>query len=284
MDNLLLSNLIPADILINLNEKEINWLIQIFEQFGGRYPSLKELWRLMDAAWKELDCDPYVFDERVEQFYNHPVWLLNSLFVETNCSDSHKSRKDFAKWIATLSPERIADYGGGFGTLSRMIGLLCPKATVEVIEPYPHVAAISLAEKISNVVYCKQLTGTYDVIVATDVFEHIPDPLEVVATSSSHLKIGGYYVMANCFQPVILCHLPQNYHWNLTWDFAMKELGLLPCCSISYGKAYRRELLIDLDAARKVERISQQLYKWIRFLPRKIGKPIAKAAIKLSQI
>lgn len=280
MSSVLLLNLIPADILTSLNEREINWLTQIFERFGGKYPSLEELWGLMDVVWNELNCDPCIFDERIEKFYSHPVWLLHNLFVETNCSNSHKGREDFAKWVATLSPERIADYGGGFGLLSRMIGSLCPKAVVEVIEPYPHAAAISLAQKTSNVTYCKQLAGTYDVIIATDVFEHVPDPLEVVASSSSHLKVGGYYVMANCFRPVILCHLPQNYHWNLTWDLAMKELGLFPYCNVSYGKAYRRESLIDLDAARKVEKKSQQLYRWISFFPEKIGKLIARAAIK----
>lgn len=282
MESISLSNLISPDILSNLNKNEVSWLTCTFERFGGKYPSLEELWNLMDITWNELNCDSNIFDERIEEFYNHPVWLLHSLFVETNCCNCHEGREAFAKWIATQSPKRVADYGGGFGTLSRMIGRLCPKAIIEVIEPYAHPAAISLAEKTPNVIYCKQLTGTYDVIVTTDVLEHIPDPLETVAITSSHLNYDGYYIMANCFRPVISCHLPQTYHWNLTWDLAMKELGLLPADRVSYGKAYRRKVLIDLDAARKIEKKSQQLYKWTKFLPEKVGRLISQTLISLT--
>ena len=51
----------------------------VFDRFDD-FPTLEQLWLLMDEVWVELDCDQKIIDERIDKYYSHPVWLLNGLF------------------------------------------------------------------------------------------------------------------------------------------------------------------------------------------------------------
>ena len=121
-----LTQWLPADDLALITPDEKRWLVEIFKRFAG-YPSLEEIWAVMDEPWRELNCDPEVMDARIGTFYAHPVWLLNGLFIEQH-PQSLDSRRGLTGWVATKSPRRVADYGGGFGGLARMTGAACPPA------------------------------------------------------------------------------------------------------------------------------------------------------------
>lgn len=274
-----LSQLLAPDVLAWLDLDTQQWLAEIFARFGGDYPTLEQLWALMDEAWVDLNCDPEVMDERISAFYEHRVWLLNGLFVEQH-QESIRNRRVFARWVADQKPSRVADYGGGFGSLARMIGELCPNAVVEVIEPHPHPGAIALANETQNVRYCPQLHGQYDVIIATDVFEHVPDPVALVAQTAEFLQDGGHYLIANCFQPVILCHLPQTFHLFWTWEPILARMSLLPEARLLYGTIFRRRGALSPGAARVVERRSQQLYRVTQHLPTRLARPITRLLIR----
>ena len=196
------SDLLVAPIVCErLRDAERNYLLSVFEQYQG-YPSLQQLWKLMDDPWLELGCDPLHLDERVTAFYNHPVWLLNGLFIEQDpLSLFH--RQVFTAWVTKQAPLRVADYGGGFGCLARFIGAALPQASVEVVEPHPHAAAIALAAETPNVRYVPELTGDYDLVITTDVFEHVPDPIALAASTASHLRVGGRYLAYASLAPVV---------------------------------------------------------------------------------
>lgn len=242
------------------------WLTNTLSHWGGRYPSLDQIWGLMDETWEALGCDTAQMDQRICAFYAHPVWLLNGLFIEQH-PESLAHRREFARWIAGHSPRRVADFGGGYGTLARMIGSLCSGTEVEVIEPHPHPAAIERSAATANVRYRLALTGEYDILIATDVFEHVPDPLALVEQTAHHLRVGGYYLIANCFWPVIRCHLPQTFHFRYTWDSALAALGLIPRDTVSYGRAFERRGELRLAPARVRERRSRKLFPWVQRLP-----------------
>jgi len=72
---------VPQLVLQHLTADEKRFLTKVFTRFNG-YPSLEQLWYLMDEQWIEHDCDPEQMDERVAAFYQHPVWMLNGLFIE----------------------------------------------------------------------------------------------------------------------------------------------------------------------------------------------------------
>lgn len=264
--NNILEKYISFSILDYLSDGEKSYLNQVFIKYNG-YPSLEDLWALMDEPWIKLCCDPQMMDERITKYYQHPVWLLNGLFIEQD-SQSIDNRCIFTNWVVSHSPGRIADFGGGFGSLARMIGSALPDTVVEVVDPHPHKAAISLAESTPNVRFVPDLNGEYDLLIATDVFEHVLDPIGLTAITANHLKRGGVYLIANCFKPAIKCHLPQLFHLNISWDKVMKTMGLEPEEKVGYGRAYRRVVTeYNLDKARKVDECSKSLFPLVKYLP-----------------
>ena len=249
------------------------WLENIFKKYNG-FPSLENLWKIMDEIWDEFNCDPKNLDYRVESFYRHPVWLLNGLFT-----DQHKlsisNREVFTKWVYDKKPKRVADYGGGFGSLARLIAKSCVDTQVEVIEPHPHELAFENAKYYKNLSYKKKLEGEYDIIIATDVFEHVQDPLGLAAETSKFLKKNGYYLIANCFQPVIKCHLPQSYHLHHTFEKALVAMNFKIVEKIIYGTIFSLDQKLNLDKSRKIEKKSKKLWLITKYLHRRIEGKIA---------
>jgi hypothetical protein len=250
----------------HLGEEECSYLLSVFERYQG-YPSLQQLLHLMDEQWQNHGCHPLQMDERVSAFYRHPVWLLNGLFIEQD-PQSLAHRQAFTAWVTQQAPARVADFGGGFGGLARSIGAALPYASVEVVEPHPHPAAIALAADTANVRFVPELTGEYDLLIATDVFEHVPDPIALVASTASQLRIGGHYLIANCFEPIIACHLPQLFHLSIGWDQVMQAMGLQPQEIVQYGRAYERTGPLHEQAARHWEILTRRLYPWVQSLPK----------------
>lgn len=200
-------------------------------------PILEEIWALMDLAWATTQADPDD-PQSMARFYSHPVWTLNGIFTEIH-EDSIYNRKTFADFIASTKPARIADYGGGFGALARLLAKRLPSASIDVVEPYPSELALSLCKSFSNIHFVNRLSGTYDVITALDVLEHVPAPLNLVYGLSRYTHKNSYLLLANCFYPVIKCHLPCTFYLRDTFDFLMKKMGFIPVEKVLYAQTYR---------------------------------------------
>ena len=269
-----LSDFIKPKDLIMIKPSEQTWLQIVLEKHNG-FPTIQNLWKIMDEIWEEFGCDPTKLDSRVYNFYSHPVWLLNGLFIEQH-KESIINRKIFTKWVSEQNPKRIADYGGGFGGLARMIANSCAQADVEVIEPHPHPLAIERVKNFNNLSYKKKLEGEYDILIATDVFEHVLDPLALVAKTSLSLKKDGYFLIANCFEPVIKCHLPQYYHFSQTFNQALEAMNFKIIEKVIYGTIFKINKKLNIDEARKIEKKSQKLWFFTKNLHRSIASPITK--------
>ncbi|MCP4953674.1 MAG: class I SAM-dependent methyltransferase [Proteobacteria bacterium] len=261
-----LAKFVPAPVLHCLTLEEQGYLSEVFNRFNG-YPSLEQMWQLMDDQWVALGCDPEYMDERITRFYCHPVWMLNGLFIEQH-SQSMENRNAFTDWVSLQRPERVADFSGGFGGLARLIGNALPEARIEIVEPHPHSAAIALTEETSNVRFVPELSGEYDIMIATDVFEHVPDPIGLLAETAAHMRADGKYLIANCFKPVILCHLPQLFYLNIAWESTLKAMGLVSGEVVQYARVYQRIGELDEAAARKISESARMLYPYIRRLPK----------------
>lgn len=245
------------------------WLDSTIAKYPDGELSVEQMWKLLDDIWKEFKCDQFWDDDMVGKFYSHPVWLLNGLHIEGDpISLSH--RVSMCNWVRSKRFKRIADFGGGFGGLARLIGENCNDCEVEIIDPFPNEVGVHLAKKLKNVNYFNKLNGTYDLIIATDVFEHINDPLQVLYDTSKHLHRDGSYLIGNCFEPVILCHLPSTFHFGSSWDIVLKHLGLIPKEKVAYARAYKITENLNMSKARRAESRSKNLYTIIKFLPRRI--------------
>ena len=141
-----------------------------------------------------------------------------------------------------------------------MVADKCRSAEVQIIEPHPHPLAIERSAAYDNLSYQSWFSGTYDIIIATDVFEHVPDPLLEVEKSGAYLKHNGVYLIANNFYPVIKCHLPITFHFRSSWDSALKAMNLKRTEAVVYGAAYQKTGDIRANAARSIEMISRASY------------------------
>jgi hypothetical protein len=229
---------------------------RLLKMVGTDDPTLEQIWLCMDVVWDQLRCDNrHVDPDKTDVFYGHPVWLLNGLFIEQH-PESLRNREIISNWIARTGGMRIADFGGGFGTLARMIATKCPQTCIEVIEPYPHPVAVAKSRQFTNISYRRELCGEYDVIVAMDVFEHVSDPLRLVYETARYLKCDGIYLTANCFYPVIKCHLPVTFHFRHSWNRVMRMMRLRYIETVCYGYAFQKTGHADLLAARVLEVVS----------------------------
>lgn len=217
---------------INLSDKylskieyqEIENLLQ--KQNNNIVDDLEQIWYLMDLVWNEFECDNVILDwEKIGKYYSHPVWLLNGLFIEQH-KVSMDHRNAISDWIVKNKFMNVIDYGGGFGTLARLIAKKNNHIKVSVYEPHPSEYGLKRAAEYENIDIIDIIDFNYDCLLSTDVLEHVPDPLKDFSNMVDSVKVEGYLVIANAFYPMIQCHLPQNFHFRYTFNSFAKMMGL----------------------------------------------------------
>jgi len=187
---------------------------------------LKQMWYLMDLVWDDFNCDNIKPNwDTVGRFYSHPVWLLNGLFIEQDIV-SMGHRNAISNWVVKKGFNYIVDYGGGFGTLARLIAEKDLHVVVDIYEPHLSDFGLKRASGFSNINIVGELKDDYDCLLSTDVLEHVDDPLKDFSKMIDGVKTGGYLIVANCFHPVIKCHLPQNFHFRFTFNIFARLMGL----------------------------------------------------------
>lgn len=243
-------------------KKEIDNLLK--NQNPKLVNELEQMWYLLDFVWDQLGCDNERLDwGKIGLFYAHPVWILNGLFIEQDpVSMGH--RHSISNWIKNQKILLILDYGGGFGTLARLIATDKTKK-VDIYEPHPTPYALEKSSAYQNIKFIQTISNEYDCLLSTDVLEHLPDPLNTFSDMIRTVKIGGYLILANCFEPVIKCHLPQTFHLFYTFDFFASLLGLerIGLLSGSHATIYRRihPIAIAWEVIQQYEQISKDFFK-----------------------
>jgi len=190
-------------------------------------PSLEQIWEEMDRVWDNFGLDNRVAlgKQNIAAYYSHPVWTLNAFYTGADpVSVGH--RQCIAQYISNLDPGRVADYGGGGAELARTLSSAVSQASIEIVEPYPSALGKYRVHELRNVKFVDRLDGEYDVIVAQDVLEHVENPILVAEAIAAALRPGGTVIFANCFRPVIKCHLPRTFHLKLSFRHILKLGGL----------------------------------------------------------
>jgi 2-polyprenyl-3-methyl-5-hydroxy-6-metoxy-1,4-benzoquinol methylase len=227
-------------------------------------PTVEWVWEEMDRVWRQLDLDnshPLV-DQPIGDFYKHPVWLMNGVFTALDpISVSH--REAIARSLAESKAKSIADFGGGFGELARAVTRIVPDAKVSIIEPYPSRTGLELIQREPRIKFVSDVSAdSYDAIVAQDVLEHVADPVGLASELADSVHKGGIVIFANCFYPVIQCHLPSTFHLRHTFPMVMKALGLRYVGAVegaSHAQVFERAGHLHLGRARTAERVSRVL-------------------------
>lgn len=220
-------DLVPCEDAAYISSRESLELDRLLKCIPGTELSLQQLWQLMDKVWEEFECDNRQPDpEKLKQYYCHPVWLLNGLFVE-NHALSLAYRQAIVSWICSHSNiESVLDFGGGFGTLGRLLAQQNPNIQIEIYEPHPHEFALQKSISYKNLAFVSNVTKIYRCIICTDVLEHVNDPIKLLSEMVSKLSIDGYLLIANHFYPSIKCHLPSTFHLRHTFKEFAELMGL----------------------------------------------------------
>ena len=232
----------------------------------GKNMSLQDLYRLMDEVWMSYGCDASHYDEqKYAQFYGHPIWLLNGIFVEQH-AESRGNRVAIAEALRLTGSKTILDFGGGFGTLARLISGLMPESRIDIWDPFPPHHGIEVCKSIPNIQFISSPHDeSYDALTCTDVLEHVHDPLVLLVDMIAKVRLGGTLVIYNCFYPLIKCHLPCTFHFIRTFDEFCSMLGLdvVGKTSDDHATIYKKvsSVVPDWAALRKFEAQSRLSYR-----------------------
>jgi 2-polyprenyl-6-hydroxyphenyl methylase/3-demethylubiquinone-9 3-methyltransferase len=265
--------------LSNSDKIEILELVD-FMANEAKGDNLEKIWETMDLVWQKLGCDNRNLNwDKIGQFYIHPVWILNGLFIEQHAL-SMQHRNAISDWIANNpSISKILDYGGGFGTLARLIADKNPSLLVDIYEPHPSDYSKQKMSDYPQIQFISNIKKKYDVLVSTDVLEHVPDPLKTFEEMILSVKNNGYLVIANNFFPIIKCHLPQTFHLRYTFNVFVKLMGLVIVGPLekSHATIFRKNSNkpVNWRVVRLLEKVSKGLFPLIE-LSKPVSKPIYK--------
>lgn len=241
-----------------LSETESDYLSSLPEAL----PAVEWVWAEMDRVWHHygLNNRKPLSGQPIGDFYSHPVWLMNGIFTALDpISAAH--RNAIGRYVHSAGVRVVADYGGGFGELARVITCTDNNVSVSIVEPYPcRVGLERLRNELSIKFVPYLLPNAYDAIVAQDVLEHAEDPLKLALDIASAVREGGLIIFANCFYPVIQCHLPGTFHLRHTFPFVMRALGLRyigVVDGVAHAQVFIRTGALDPAKARKAESLSK---------------------------
>jgi len=267
----------------NLTKTEKEEIENLLKRERQGLEDLEQMWYLMDLIWDDYKCDNKNLNwEKIGKFYSHPVWLLNGLFIEQH-DVSMGHRHAISDWIVQNSFKNVVDYGGGFGTLARLVAQKDTNIKMDIYEPHPSEFGLKRAAAFDNINIIDNLESSYDCLMSTDVLEHVPDPLKDFESMIKSVKIGGYLVVANCFTPVIKCHLPQTFHLRYTFNQFAKIMGLevVGVLEGSHATIFKKieEKENNWEKIRFYEKLSKISFSIIEIL-KPILRPIKRMIIK----
>lgn len=207
-----------------LSKEEINYL----QGLPPDTPNVQWLCDELNRVWSSLGLNNRkdLSGQRIGDFYSHPVWIVNGIFTSVDPeSSSHREAISIA--ISKLKAKRIADYGGGFGELALKIAKTCPHSEIDVIEPFPSKFGTYRISSTPAITMRAELQREYDCVVAQDILEHVEDPISLAYDICKYLHVGAIGIFANCFFPVIDCHLPRTFYLRHTFKYVMQAMGMI---------------------------------------------------------
>jgi len=248
------------------NSPEWNKLEKYLKDFDEKKSfKVEDIWNTMNRVWDDMGLDNKYYDsEHLSKYYSHPVWFLNGLFIETD-RESMRHRKLIAGYFKNKENLKILDYGGGFGTLAKEIVKSSPSSQVDIYEPYASKYAYENIQEFKNIKIVNNLKENYyDVLVNTDILEHVEKPIELIAIYNKCLKKGGMIISHWNFTPCIKGHLPKHFHFRYTFNRIVPLLGFTKEIKNErhghFFKKIRNIRIEDLDKAYKREKYSKLIY------------------------
>lgn len=250
---------------------------QYLQSLPAELPSVEWIWSEMNRVWQDQGLDNRVSLDKqdIGRYYSHPIWLVNGIFTALD-KESVRHRQAIRQFLDRNGLNQIADYGGGSGVLANII-TENENTTVDIIEPYPADFYVNKYQHNHQINYIPDFAHhDYQAVIAQDVLEHVENPVKTAFTIASHARNHGYLIFANCFYPVIECHLPRTFYLRHTFPLIMKAMGLTYLGRMSeanHVQVFQKNKPINLDRALIAARLAklvapplQLAEKWVRWV------------------
>lgn len=109
--------------------------------------------------------------------------------------------KKISDFLSTkrFSPNLICDVGSGYGIFLEEISKFYPESTLFGIEPSESMARISQEKGINTLVamaeHSNEWSGKFDLVISSEVIEHVFSPLDFLSSIRNLTKPGGYVLL-----------------------------------------------------------------------------------------
>ncbi|KKN29543.1 hypothetical protein LCGC14_0843010 [marine sediment metagenome] len=152
---------------------------------------------------------------------------------------------DLAYWHSTqLAPilaanlgdvegQRVLDFGSGIGTAALMLAMQGNQVDcVEINKELRKFTEYRMGKHLNGKKAMRFISGntlpikTYDMVIAVDVFEHLPDPRSKLIQLAAALKPGGQMFTHSTFKADAL-H-PMHHETEMDWEKELLDAGLRP--------------------------------------------------------
>ncbi len=189
-------------------------------------------------AVKQWDLQPYVWSDRLLEFYRTTDAFLYETIVWNRTSQKNEMRR----WIATFLARRFAHgarvltFGDGLGFDSQYLATAGHEVDYYDVSDDAGAFARTLFADFHNSVRIlsgadEVVADAYDVCVCLDVLEHIPEPAGVVESLARAIRPGGYLIVHAPFwylSRAVATHLRENRKYSGDVKRLYQPFGLRP--------------------------------------------------------
>lgn len=139
-----------------------------------------------------------------------------------NLEADQRPVSEFLDFISEMDafPKKVLEIGSGGGAVAKRLTMQGSQVTC--IDPSPHAYEIAkrvAAEAIQGMFPSEDITGRYDMIVHSDVLEHVPDPIEFLQHHHRFLHPTGTVVFAipDCTESIRRGDVSMALHQHLSY-------------------------------------------------------------------
>ena len=135
--------------------------------------------------------------------------------------------------LGEVEGQRVLDFGSGIGTSALMLAMQGNQVDcVEINKELKKFTEFRMEKHLNGKRPMRFVSGsvfpanTYDMVIAIDVFEHLPDPLAKLGQLMAALKPGGQMFTHSSFKADAL-H-PMHHETDMDWEKELLGAGLRP--------------------------------------------------------